>query len=420
MSNDSGFGVPAGWYPDPLGLPQMRWWDNHGWTEHTTEARAPIVIQETTFAWADDEAPTRRERRERERDDDFDSATVPPVVPTAEALLQLEPPSWDSLPANEPAPVQEQAAPARDFSDFHSDQAFTHEATRAPAAKADGFASAASDVHQADAHTSSVANTGHAAASAATGYSPDLDFAQFRATAHDSAFSAQTATAVADGAAPRATRATAAGRGDAPLTPHSPSAWIIALIPLLQLVLTLLVVSSVGAAGSSVEVMLGIWLAPYFAVIPLAFVDRRALVKSGYENPASWLWSFLGAPVYLIARAISIVMRAGNGFGPILVWGALALLQVGSIVAVPGLVISALPAVFTAEAEESIRYDATVFGPLVSVKCPSPPATVIGQQFTCTLTRPGAPVTNVTASLQRANGWIAWRVEDWGMYTTGN
>ena len=31
--------VPAGWYPDPLGLPQLRWWDNHAWTEHISDAR---------------------------------------------------------------------------------------------------------------------------------------------------------------------------------------------------------------------------------------------------------------------------------------------------------------------------------------------------------------------------------------------
>ena len=39
--------VPAGWYPDPLGLPQLRWWDNHAWTEHTSDARQPMVAHET-------------------------------------------------------------------------------------------------------------------------------------------------------------------------------------------------------------------------------------------------------------------------------------------------------------------------------------------------------------------------------------
>jgi hypothetical protein len=35
--------VPAGWYADPLGLPQLRWWDNHAWTEHVSDAQQPLV-----------------------------------------------------------------------------------------------------------------------------------------------------------------------------------------------------------------------------------------------------------------------------------------------------------------------------------------------------------------------------------------
>lgn len=50
--------VPAGWYPDPLGLPQLRWWDNHAWTEHTSDSREPLVERETItpaarLEWAD-------------------------------------------------------------------------------------------------------------------------------------------------------------------------------------------------------------------------------------------------------------------------------------------------------------------------------------------------------------------------------
>ena len=50
--------VPAGWYPDPLGLPQLRWWDNHAWTEHISDARQPMMANETVttkLAFADDE-----------------------------------------------------------------------------------------------------------------------------------------------------------------------------------------------------------------------------------------------------------------------------------------------------------------------------------------------------------------------------
>ena len=57
--DENNFGVPAGWYPDPLGLPQLRWWDSQAWTEHTSEARAPIIIQpastSTRLGFADEE-----------------------------------------------------------------------------------------------------------------------------------------------------------------------------------------------------------------------------------------------------------------------------------------------------------------------------------------------------------------------------
>jgi hypothetical protein len=363
VNDDNGFGVPAGWYPDPLGLPQMRWWDNHGWTEHTTEARAPIVIQEARLAWADDdpsadELPTRREMREREREGGADDGVVGTTDPSADALLQLEPPSWDALPADEPAP---EVLPTPEF------------ITPAPATTA---------------------------------------------APAQQAFAAQ--TAVSPEPAPTAPpTATATPYANQPaLSANTAGGWIIALLPLAQLVGTLLVVASAGSSGTNVIVILTILFAPYLLSIPFAVADQRALRRHGYDHPASWAWVFLSGPVYLIARAIRVVMRAGNGFGPILVWGALVLLQVGSIIAVPGLVISALPQVFSDQAAQSIQQASSVFGPITSVKCPTPPATVMGQAFTCTLYRVGSGQTyKVTASLERQNGWIAWPVKDWGDYT---
>jgi Protein of unknown function (DUF2510) len=378
VNDDNGFGVPAGWYPDPLGLPQMRWWDNHGWTEHTTEARAPIVIQEAKLAWADDDAidelPTRRERRERERG--TEDGNAPTSHPTAEALLELEGPSWDELPADEPAPnvlpipefvpVAPQGAPA-------TQGAPTAAQTAAPA-------QAAQPQQAQPVHT---------------------EYAQ---------------TPVAQPAAVHVPGA-AYAHGTAPST-NTLGGWVIALLPLVQLLGTLLVVSAAGSGGTNVGVVLTILILPYFISIPFAVADQRALKKHGYEQPASWAWVLLSGPIYLIARAIRIVMKAGNGFAPILVWGALVLLQIGSIVAVPGLVISALPQVFSDQAAQSIEQAATVFGPITSVTCPTPPATVMGQEFKCTLYRIGSGQTyKVTAALERQNGWIAWQVHDWGNYS---
>jgi Protein of unknown function (DUF2510) len=374
VNDDNGFGVPAGWYPDPLGLPQMRWWDNHGWTEHTTEARAPIVIQEAKLAWADDDAidelPTRRERRERERGSAEDGGTTDDLA-NADSLLQLEPPSWDELPANEPAP---NILPVPEFADASA----TVPSVAAPAAVQQETAAQA--VPAEPVHTEYAQNPTVAPAAARV---PGTPYAQ----------------------------------GTAPST-NTLGAWVIALLPLAQLLAALLVVSAAGSGGTNVGVILAIVLLPYLVSIPFAISDQRALKQHGYDRPASWLWVLLSGPIYLIARAIRIVMRAGNGFAPILVWGAVVLLEVGSIVAVPGLVISALPQVFSDQAAQSIEQAATVFGPITSVTCPTPPATVMGQEFTCTLYRIGSGQTyKVTAALERQNGWIAWQVHDWGDYS---
>ncbi|TXK19662.1 DUF2510 domain-containing protein [Homoserinibacter sp. GY 40078] len=53
--------VQAGWYPDPLGMPQLRWWDGRAWTQHTHVRRAaqPTAPAATRFA----EPETRTETR---------------------------------------------------------------------------------------------------------------------------------------------------------------------------------------------------------------------------------------------------------------------------------------------------------------------------------------------------------------------
>jgi len=57
VSQDNQFRAPAGWYPDPLGLPQLRWWNNHGWTEQVSAAPEPVAVQEARYAWMEDEPP---------------------------------------------------------------------------------------------------------------------------------------------------------------------------------------------------------------------------------------------------------------------------------------------------------------------------------------------------------------------------
>ena len=36
--------APAGWYHDPLGLPQLRWWNGMMWTNQIEEAAPSVVV----------------------------------------------------------------------------------------------------------------------------------------------------------------------------------------------------------------------------------------------------------------------------------------------------------------------------------------------------------------------------------------
>lgn len=92
--------VPAGWYPDPTGLPQLRWWDNDTWTERTTSLQEPIVSHETIVikpptAWAEPADPTTTEApTERAEADELI------VYEKRESTTTLPPPSEET---NDPA-----------------------------------------------------------------------------------------------------------------------------------------------------------------------------------------------------------------------------------------------------------------------------------------------------------------------------
>lgn len=43
QSNPEPF-APAGWYRDPLGLPQLRWWNGMMWTNQIEEPRPDLRV----------------------------------------------------------------------------------------------------------------------------------------------------------------------------------------------------------------------------------------------------------------------------------------------------------------------------------------------------------------------------------------
>ncbi|MES2171381.1 MAG: DUF2510 domain-containing protein [Actinomycetota bacterium] len=44
MSSTTSTVAPAGWYRDPLGLPQVRWWNGMSWTNRIEEIRPEVQL----------------------------------------------------------------------------------------------------------------------------------------------------------------------------------------------------------------------------------------------------------------------------------------------------------------------------------------------------------------------------------------
>jgi hypothetical protein len=404
--------VPAGWYPDPLGLPQLRWWDNHAWTEHTSDARQPMVAPETVttttplLAYADDELDaedlstgafnldddglTRRERRERERmepADDGDRAAESDVAAFADPLLSLEAPAKEQVDVEEPSP-------AAKFAETHVlDDAPTSGAydlgVRYDDLLGDGFGQ---ETYQPSAPRSSFAHVGESA----TGFVPEP-----AAEPMYSGYAGSVTTPLAE----------------EEIATNTGPAWVMTLIPVYALMAgLLLLLSGLSLKPTAVAIAL-LYGVPHVVGIVLAVLDYRILRRRGMERPASWLWSIIGAPFYLIARLTKTVRISGQGFGPLVTLLALGAVSIGAALAAPGLIIQLNPGYFSVEAQQSVRNDAEILGARLVVNCPDSPPLLIGQSFQCSATNENQEFFNVTVSLQRANGWIEWRVDNWGIYS---
>jgi len=138
-----------------------------------------------------------------------------------------------------------------------------------------------------------------------------------------------------------------------PLPPETPvftaSIWVIAVLPLLSTLGTLLFPSAAMtpisdpassaqfeqsfAPSDSIQTLVSLLI--YAITITLAFADRRRLLRAGYVRPFHWAWAFLSTGVYVIGRSVIVQRRIGRGLAPIWVW--LAVYLVGVMVSLGGI-----------------------------------------------------------------------------------
>ncbi len=358
--DDSNFGVPAGWYPDPLGLPQLRWWDAQAWTEHTSEARAPIIVQPAArvgFAdedfptrYTDDGLPSRREKRERERQDT--TTPIPTMFPDF-------------------ADFETQVDPVREELSAQPLLAMTLKELEPPLSE-----------------------------------TLDLSSSPRSATAHTNAAPASSMLSAL------AEEMDAPVRVSKQLRAYTGAAWAIALMPAIQLTIAVLLITVFGL-GANFPLMMLVLFAPYLVVIFFAAFDGLILHVWGHKHPASAWWAILAEPGYLIVRAFRTYRETGKGFATLGVLASGFVSIVAGILVLPGLLISVLPGTFASEVESSVEADALALGAEIGVTCPAPPL-LIGDTFTCIRTTSDGETDSIAVSLERQNGWISWRVIDWG------
>jgi hypothetical protein len=341
-----------------------------------------------------DDGLTRRERRERERMEDVDPevASAGAGGATAEAaafadpVLSLEAPAKDEVIVDEPSPAVKFAE--------------THVLDDAPTSGAYDLGVRYDDLlgdsaGQPAGPRSAFAHIGESA----TGFVPE-----------------PAAEPMYSGYAGRVTTQLA----DDDIDTNTGPAWVMTLIPVYALMAGLLLLlsgMSVKPTALAIAILYGV---PHVVGIVLGVLDYRALKRRGMEKPASWIWSILGAPFYLIARLTKTVRLSGQGFGPLITLLTLGAVSIGAALAAPGLIIQLNPGYFSVEAQQSVRSDAQILDAQLVVNCPDTPPLLIGQSFQCSATNQNQEFFNVTVSLQRANGWIEWRVDNWGIYGSNN
>jgi hypothetical protein len=392
------FGAPAGWYPDPLGLPQLRWWNNHAWTEQTSAARAPMVVHDTTFAWADDDLPSRRQERERERREERNSREPTTVTATIDTLRELEPPRAFAKIDDQPPPPNTPSSPVETETEPDASQwpSFDSLFDSPPVATSAGAAESHASNDSLEALFGAPAAPRRSNRTRTLRVSPELGEHETGTTEN------------ADIPLERSTTTAPSSTG---------FVWVIAVTPVVQLVLALLVVTSLGRdAGSGV--MLGIVALPYLPVVVLAYFDHKALIAAGNPKAAHWAWAFLTPLVYLIARSSSTIRLSGRGAAPLVVWIGLVVLAAVSVLVNPGLLIAGMPTVFADQIETSVSNDAALIaGSDMTVDCPPTPPVLSGEEITCQSVTSTGTTSEVTVTLARENGWIAWQVVDWGVYS---
>ncbi len=343
--------VPAGWYPDPYSVSELRWWDGSNWTEsvHPPAAPpppvAPVPIQPP--AESPVQAPTSQPPAAfQQAPVEMPAPVAAPMQPPVSAAQPPEPVvASNPFPMPPEAPQPTATLPSRR-------QLRSHDETESSLLGAPATATEPQSSLPAPQQSSKPVGPesqqgfdwlpdGRPLGNSTTAFpvSPAEDgLSIFAGGGAADEPSTQSAPVPAKGTPAWGQPESGSSAGEMGVTRKSTtSGWFIALMPLIFALLAAAAVKGAENYPRYIPDTIPWWMlasfvlaALYVVTIILAIADRSKLDWAGHRNPAHWAWALLTAPIYLLVRTISVKKETGKFSVLLLVWLLLTAALVGA------------------------------------------------------------------------------------------
>jgi len=304
--------IPAGWYPDPRGSAQRRWWDGTAWTHALEAPPEPVTPAYAnlpgpgTPAYANLPGPARR--------------TPSPSAPTVRRALD---PEAHTAPVEQPLPsrrqLREAAAALEAQRQLREPAAPSPVYAMGPAVSLSFTPAAATPVAApVPAPVAVPVVSAPVSAPVASPVSAPVALPIAASPVESSIANPVLSSGPAYqpfGLAPKITT----GVVEAPTSVNTPSVWIITALPAVALAIAAaLIAFAPDFYTPFTQGALAFVLA--VGAVALAVHDRRQLVLRSHQATASPAWILLTPLAYLVARASNTKKQAGRGWAPALVF----------------------------------------------------------------------------------------------------